>query len=161
MLKSPILICMGRPIDILAAFETASQAGVTAAPARYAIRQALEQEHQKYLIRQRADARQARYEAGGDPGGEADIGDEGKERTGTEEDNKKSKAAAVKRDFFGRIVNGTRPASDGRSGLHEGAELPKARVDEKTDRNVWVSFHEGFSSAVRKPITLEELLRGL
>ena len=28
------------------------------------------------------------------------------------------------------------------------------------ERKVWVSFHEGFSNAVRKPITLEELMRG-
>lgn len=31
----------------------------------------------------------------------------------------------------------------------------------KSDNKVWVSYHEGFSNAVRKPITIDELLRGL
>jgi chromosome transmission fidelity protein 18 len=37
----------------------------------------------------------------------------------------------------------------------------KGKKDGKDDNKVWVSFHEGFSNAVRKPITIEELLRGL
>lgn len=35
------------------------------------------------------------------------------------------------------------------------------KKDGKDDNKVWVSFHEGFSNAVSKPITIEELLRGL
>jgi chromosome transmission fidelity protein 18 len=26
---------------------------------------------------------------------------------------------------------------------------------------IWVSFHEGFSNAVRKPVTLDDIMRGL
>lgn len=59
--------------------------------------------------------------------------------------------ANTKRDFFGRIVNDARPASAGqkRSGTAGSG---------KDEKRVWVSFHEGYSNAVRKPITLMELM---
>lgn len=41
------------------------------------------------------------------------------------------------------------------------AEGKGEKKDGKDDNKVWVSFHEGFSNAVRKPLTIEELLRGL
>jgi chromosome transmission fidelity protein 18 len=67
-----------------------------------------------------------------------------------------SKAAAksieVKRDFFGRVIEDDRPSSPGKDTKKQSNE----KVQEQ-DR-VWVSFHEGFSNAVRKPITLRELL---
>jgi len=34
-------------------------------------------------------------------------------------------------------------------------------MDGMSDNKVWVTFHEGYSNAVRKPITIEELMRGL
>ena len=36
----------------------------------------------------------------------------------------------------------------------------KGEAEDESGR-VWVSFHEGFSNAVRKPITLAELMKGL
>ena len=37
----------------------------------------------------------------------------------------------------------------------------KEKGEDDMEGRVWVSFHEGFSNAVRKPITMEELMRGL
>ena len=67
-----------------------------------------------------------------------------------------AKLIAVKRDFFGRIVDEPRPCS--RDGT-ESVRLTKAH-DKEEGRGPWISFHEGFSNAVRKPITLDELIRG-
>lgn len=145
----------------MAAFETACQNKSTTAPARYAIRQALDQEYQKYLLRQRADARQARYKAGGGITSEAGLGVEDKESASTEEDGVKLNPVAIKHDFFGRIIDIALPAAKGRSSQGESEEWQNSKSDEKAkERKVWVSFHEGFSNAVRKPITLDELMRG-
>ena len=152
-----VIFTIIRPLDNLAVFETASQSG-PAAPARFAIRQALDQEYQKYLVRQNADARQARYRAGGDPDADAEIPSVNNENAGDGANAKRSKPAATKRDFFGRIIDEARPESkDGSSSEKMG--LPQLGEREQ-DKKVWVSFHEGFSNAVRKPITLEELMRG-
>lgn len=149
------------PLDNLAAFDTACQNCSTTAPARYAIRQALDQEYQKYLLRQRADARQARYKAGAGFGSEADLGVEDKENASTGEDGLKLKPVAVKRDFFGRVIDVALPAARGQSSTGENEEPQSLELNEKwKERKVWVSFHEGFSNAVRKPITLDELMRG-
>lgn len=156
-----ILTCLYRPLDGLAIFETACENGSTTAPARYAIRQALDQEYQKYVLRQRADARQARYKAGGVLGSEADLGADGKENASIEEGGAKLKPAATKRDFFGRVVHVAPPAAECQSSQGESQASQISKSDEKwKERKVWVSFHEGFSNAVRKPITLDELMRG-
>ena len=65
-----------------------------------------------------------------------------------EDANKK----AIKRDFFGRVIK-EKPLREG--------EVRKKTKQESEDDRIWVSFHEGFSNAVRKPITIDELLRGL
>lgn len=144
----------------MAAFETACQSSSTTAPARYAIRQALDQEYQKHLLRQCADARQARYKAGGGFGSEADL-EGNKENVGINEHGETLKPVAVKRDFFGRIIDVYLPAQRGQSSQGESEESQVSKSDEKwNERKVWVSYHEGFSNAVRKPVTLDELMRG-
>ena len=131
------------------------------APARYAIRQALHQEYQKHLLCQRADARQARYESGGGLVSEADPRAEDKENASIKGNGVKVKPVAVKRDFFGRIIDVALPAPRGQSSQGESEEPQVSKSDEKwKERKVWVSFHEGFSNAVRKPVTLDELMRG-
>jgi chromosome transmission fidelity protein 18 len=64
-------------------------------------------------------------------------------------------APGVRRDFFGRIVNKAAPAT--------GKDKTEKRKSDrhKTERKVWVTFHEGFSNAVRKPISMNELLADL
>ena len=60
-----------------------------------------------------------------------------------------------KRDFFGRIVNDVRPTS---AGKEKTANDSKSDTKACQERRVWVSYHEGFSNAVRKPISLKEFL---
>lgn len=69
----------------------------------------------------------------------------------------KPKAATVKRDFFGRVIESARPdSSDGGATRKE----TKSQTGKQEEKLVWVSFHEGSSTAVRKPITLDEFMRG-
>ncbi|MCJ1250489.1 hypothetical protein MMC30_007717 [Trapelia coarctata] len=148
---------MEPPLDTLATFETSSQKSTAAAPARYAVRQVLSQEHEKYLLRQCADAKQARYRAGG-PEDLPSLPPSGKKNTvkGLVGDlTGKAKVVGVKRDFFGRIiVNEARVASK-----EDGKE--KTRRENVKGNRIWVTYNEGFSNAVKKPISLAELLRGL
>ncbi|KAI9684382.1 MAG: hypothetical protein M1829_002192 [Trizodia sp. TS-e1964] len=156
-------------IDTLVSFETANKPSTATAPTRYAVRQVLDQEHQKALILQRNDARQARYRAG-NPLGDADMPD----LTSNKENMRSGKPAGTerrlggtggKRDFFGRIINEALPSTDAEPGVEEGAARAKRRKGvaryKRQAGNVWVSYHEGFSNAVRKPVTLDELMRGL
>lgn len=66
------------------------------------------------------------------------------------------KVTGVKRDFFGRIINEAIPRpnnpGDGATASSDGT------TSTKDERKVWVTFHEGFSNAVRKPISMSELL---
>jgi chromosome transmission fidelity protein 18 len=82
---------------------------------------------------------------------------------GTEHDDKENADATAKkkhistvggkRDFFGRLVNEARPGSAGK-----GMESAASKAVKKAEERVWVSFHEGYSNAVRKPVSLKELL---
>lgn len=128
-----------RPLDTLSTFETAAASGQsTGSPARYAIRQALDQEYQKYLFRRSAEARQARYKAGGSLDVDENVNGNSKGSSTTTTDGKDGPNIA-KRDFFGRIIQDTRASSKEVSG-HE-----TKVTTQPTERKVWVSFHEGFS----------------
>lgn len=74
----------------------------------------------------------------------------------------------VKRDFFGRVIaerkkpldenaNAATGGGDGRESKRKGRG--DVAGDEK-DIKVWVTYHEGINNAVRKPISLEEFMRG-
>ena len=155
----PVLTSIHRPLDSLADFETACQSNSTTAPTRYAIRQALDQEYQKYLFRQRTDARQARCTSGDGLGSDANFGAGDKDIVSTEKDGANLKPVAVRRDFFGRMIDVASPTTRDHSSQGESGGSQDSKLDEKG--NAWVSYHEGFSNAVRKPITLNELMRGL
>ena len=130
---------IARPLDTLSAYETAAvNSQSTGSPVRYAIRQALDQEYQKHLIRQSAEARQARYRAGGSLDVDEDINGNSKDSSTTTKEGRDGSQIA-KRDFFGRIIQDVGASSKEVCG-HE------AKVTTKpTERKVWVSFHEGFS----------------
>ncbi|KAI9824391.1 MAG: hypothetical protein M1832_001926 [Thelocarpon impressellum] len=151
---------MYSPLDTLAAFETAASGPSATAPARYAVRQVLEQEHQKHLLLQAAEARQARYRAGGPTG---DFTAACMDLEGEGEAKAKKPIGGSKRDFFGRvIVNEARVPAEGDEA--ESAQRKRRKGSEEGDgeeNKVWVSFHEGFSNAVRKPVSLEEVVGGL
>lgn len=154
-------------MDVLATFETsAAVIHGTQAPTRYAVRQVLDQELQKTKLMRDATSRQARFRAGGvggAAGGLLGMGDH--LHFGSNKENAKAAAAAakqqgmpavrVKKDFFGRIIKTeARPLQegDGNSG-----DEPLGKAETK----VWVTFHEGLNNAVRKPLMLDELMRGL
>lgn len=157
---------------MLSTFETAgAHVLATQVPVRYAVRQVLDQELYKTIALREAAARQARFKAGS---GAAADGDEMVIDPTTlllSSDNKENAAASgkltlpivptVKKDFFGRVIMDTAVLPlhqvDGNSKGKKGAT---AR-EEAEERNVWVTFHEGLNNAVRKPLTLEEFMRGL
>ena len=137
---------MEPPLDSLASFETLG--GKKDDKVRYAVRSVLETEWKKESVRMDAETRKRR---GGHVDGE-DEPEEAKEEFNGEkaaEENKK----AVKRDFFGRIIKDVPVA--------QGARPQKQVVKNNDEGRIWVSFHEGFSNAVRKPITIDEFMRGL
>lgn len=177
---------MEPPIDMLAAFETATittaAAGVSGSggggsgmpiqslttTTRYAVRQALDQEYHKYIQRKNAESRREKYRQL-NPGLDilavtSSIKDDGypdAEKLPGDSKAPRKRDDAVKRDFFGRIIT-TDQSSAGlqqRPGSSAGGGGGGAFMSKKEEK-VWVSFHEGYSNAVRKPITLEELMRG-
>jgi chromosome transmission fidelity protein 18 len=145
-------------LDTLVTFETASISGSAPAPVRYAVRQVLDQEHQKNIIVRENAARQARYKAG-NPDDKVDFSfSDTKENKGH---HAKERVLGAKKDFFGRVIQETMPLQEIDGNAEGDGRKEKARGKGKDDNKVWVSFHEGFSNAVRKSITVEELLRGL
>jgi chromosome transmission fidelity protein 18 len=144
-------------LDTLATFETASISGSAPAPVRYAVRQVLDQEYQKNIIVRENAARQARYKAG-NPDDKVDFSFSNAEENKSH--HAEERVLGAKKDFFGRLVREAIPLQE-IDGNAEADKKTKRKEKTKDDNKVWVSFHEGFSNAVRKPITVEELLRGL
>ncbi|KFA49486.1 hypothetical protein S40293_02838 [Stachybotrys chartarum IBT 40293] len=142
-------------IDALATFETAASLVSSHQPVRFAVRQVLDQELRLATAMRENAARQARFLVGGPLGRDAAAaaagskpskGDKKPPRDGVDG------VAAVKRDFFGRVVEVRPPLA------RVGGEAP-ARAEKQ--HKVWVTFHEGLNNAVRKPISLQEFMRGL
>ncbi|PHH84413.1 hypothetical protein CDD83_1972 [Cordyceps sp. RAO-2017] len=147
-----------RDLDALSAFETATSLPLSSqAPTRYAVRQVLEQELQRTLAQRETTARQARFRAGNPSLPAPEAAPVPPARRGGPKGvvaAPPGEAAAVKRDFFGRIVEMC-PAPE------TGGDAPDASRAGRKRRKVWVTFHEGLNNAVRKPISIDELLRGL
>ncbi|KIW94939.1 uncharacterized protein Z519_04919 [Cladophialophora bantiana CBS 173.52] len=145
---------MEPPLDTLLNYHMdKSRSG--AAPVRYAVRQVLDQELRKERLLQNSLVRQGRsatLDLRGEVDGEANKENE---RPADKAKEASSQAPGTKRDFFGRIINESRPTSAGK-----GARERVGKLRTKAEDRVWVSFHEGFSNAVRKPITLRELMGG-
>ncbi|KAJ4270518.1 Chromosome transmission fidelity protein 18 [Fusarium torreyae] len=144
-------------LDVLATFETgASLLLPSAAPTRYAVRQVLDQELRKTLVEREALARQSRFQAGNPLGHVEHLSSEkllNSKKHALEESDKD--ATVIKRDFFGRIIE-ARPLAE----VTGNTPQQKAKKEEK-ERKVWVTYHEGLNNAVRKPMSLQEFMRGL
>lgn len=137
------------------------------APTRYAVRQVLDQELQKTKALLEAAARQARFKSGNAVGNNDDYVFDDKENVGMKAAVKGggkefyatgTGSSDVKRDFFGRvIVEKPKPLGegDGNAAGQGGGKVVKPAI------KVWVTYHEGQNNAVRKPISLQEFLRGL
>lgn len=160
-LKNTDWLTYGRDLDSLSTFETGiSLLLASQAPTRYAVRQVLDQELQRTVALREANARQARFRAGGDGSSappqllRGNVPLDNKENLQSiVEQAKAADAALVKRDFFGRVIE-ARPLAE----VDINIAQRKARREE---RKVWVTYHEGLNNAVRKPISLNEFLRGL
>jgi chromosome transmission fidelity protein 18 len=135
---------MDPPLDVVGMYAT--YAAPTREPVRYAVRQALSQEFEKAQMLREKAAREARM---GVVNGSTPTVEEEKE---VREDMRKEKKK-LRRDFFGRVVE------DGPVTEDDGPR--KKRRVEGEKRDVWVSYNEGFSNAVRKGIGLDELMEGL
>ncbi|EXJ81828.1 hypothetical protein A1O1_07893 [Capronia coronata CBS 617.96] len=145
---------MEPPLDTLLSFHFDKGTKPTV-PIRYSVRQVLDQELKKERLLQNSLIRHARSGMLDVRKGVDDDGN--KENEGPFEKKKQalSKYAGLKRDFFGRIINDARPTSAGK-----GSAVQMGKEPTDHEGRVWVSFHEGFSNAVRRPITLKELIEG-
>ncbi|KAF4336389.1 chromosome transmission fidelity 18 [Fusarium beomiforme] len=143
-------------LDVLATFETgASLLLPSAAPTRYAVRQVLDQELKRTLVEREALARQSRFKAG-NPLGHAEQLNTDKILTSKKHTLENPQdMTLIKRDFFGRIIE-ARPLAEITGNTPE----QQAKKEEK-ERKVWVTYHEGLNNAVRKPMSLQEFMRGL
>lgn len=138
-----------RPIDSLVVFSkvkgsTIETSGSTA-PVRYAVRQVLDQEYRKATTRKQSEAMSASKLSAKRPSKSDDAAAA-----------QAIKEAAIKRDFFGRVVDEPAPEPKDMTTAESWAEEAS-----KAGRAVWVTFHEGFSNAVRKPVSMGELMAGL
>lgn len=118
------------------------------APVRYAVRQVLDQEYRKETVRKHSEAISPSKLGTKATGKSAD---EQKEKN----DPSKGATGTVKRDFFGRVIREPTPPPT------YSEESRKIGEASKAGRKVWVTYHDGFSNAVRKPISMAELLAGL
>ena len=147
------LLTFYRPIDTLTTFQLGKTGTQQSAPVRYAVRQVLHQELRRETMLQHTAMRNARSSSLSR--GETAPIDDDKENEGSKNSDKPFKhPPGTKRDFFGRIVNEVRPI-----GSNSTSDVGKKCSRSETEaQRVWVSFHEGYSNAVRKPITLKELI---
>lgn len=148
-LATPLLMNC-RPIDSLLTLHL-EKSSRSIAPIRYAVRQVLDQELTKEKMLQNSLARHARASTESrkisDPDDDKENSDPAAKAA-----HSLSKDAGMKRDFFGRVIHDVRPVS---AGNNTAKVQPLAKED---GGRIWVSFNEGFSNAVRKPITLKELI---
>lgn len=149
-------------LDMLSTFETAgAHVLATQVPVRYAVRQVLDQELQKTIVMRESAARQARFKGGrpAGPNGKADDYFDNKENTAAKPIGKLNflpSIPLVKKDFFGRVVvEKVQPLQE----MDANGVLQKRKTDEVN--TVWVTYHEGLNNAVKKPVSLEEFMRGL
>lgn len=144
------LLMLSRPLDNLLNLHL-DKSSRSIAPIRYAVRQVLDQELRKEKLLQNSLSRHARTSTATH---QTSTPDENKENTNPVAIGAQSLSveANMKRDFFGRVINDVRPMSAGKNTTNV---QPTRKED---GGRIWVSFHEGFSNAVRKPITLKELI---
>lgn len=137
-------------LDVLASFETLATKKDD--KGRYAVRSVLEQEWRKEsLLRDHAN----RKRRGGQDEHDEVEAEKAREEKSTEEKVAAANKKAVKRDFFGRVIQETDKTRKEAQRKQDSGEM------QGDVGRIWVSFHEGFSNAVRKPVTVDDILRGL
>ncbi|GFF32649.1 chromosome transmission fidelity protein 18 [Aspergillus lentulus] len=144
---------MEPPLDSLVTFHktkgTSADTGGSA-PVRYAVRQVLDQEYRKETMRKQSEALSS-----------SKSGMPSNGKSGKNDDDQSAKknairnAPGIKRDFFGRILKEPEPLPQSSD------DSPVQNEASKAGRKVWITYHDGFSNAVRKPISMNELMTGL
>ncbi|KAL2810257.1 hypothetical protein BJX63DRAFT_322026 [Aspergillus granulosus] len=143
---------MEPPLDTLVAYSKATGLSSTSGPVRYAVRQVLDQEYRKESTRKHSEA----LSKTGKKSANTSTGTNGTNLA--EAVKTKMGSNVVKRDFFGRIIQEpTTPDDNAQTSKKSGS----AQQESSSGRKVWVTYHDGFSNAVRKPISMAELLGGL
>ncbi|EGD93790.1 sister chromatid cohesion factor [Trichophyton tonsurans CBS 112818] len=141
---------------------TALASGSISAPVRYAVRQALDQEYRKSLVKRQSEAQNPHYEGPGSSKGGNGNDSNADDNEESSKQSKSGRSIGPKRDFFGRIIQ-EKPQGNNSLGAGPGSGngAGPGHDASKKAKKVWVSYHEGFSNAVRKKITMTELLSGL
>ncbi|KAG8206502.1 Sister chromatid cohesion factor [Trichophyton interdigitale] len=141
---------------------TALASGSISAPVRYAVRQALDQEYRKSLVKRQSEAQNPHYEGPGSSKGGNGNDSNADDNEESSKQSKSGRSIGPKRDFFGRIIQ-EKPQGNSSLGAGPGSGngAGPGHDASKKAKKVWVSYHEGFSNAVRKKITMTELLSGL
>lgn len=118
------------------------------------------QECRNDLLKRQAEAKQARY--GVAPNRNGGANDQENEDS-ARDPAKNSRLNGPKRDFFGRIVANNESRPDQIPSENNAMNNKTMRDDSASQREkaAWISYHEGFSNAVRKRISMSELLLGL
>jgi chromosome transmission fidelity protein 18 len=142
---------MEPPLDSLGTMETL-KGGEATLSVRYAVRQVLEMEWKKEDTRREEEIRRARM--GGDPALYDLTPLTGKDK---EVGRLDARVLGAKKDFFGRVVTVLPRYEENGDVVVEKKEV----VGKAEEHRVWVKYQEGFSNAVRKPITMRELMDGL
>ncbi|KAL8849939.1 MAG: hypothetical protein Q9221_005118 [Calogaya cf. arnoldii] len=151
---------MEPPVDALTSFETATCGGPASSTTRYAIRQALDQEYQK-SVASRAFMSQARSGAGSNVASNKSASNPNHNVSSGIVGKGSGHLNASKRDFFGRVIKNDQCELEKSGGRRQSTNSSDRAHGEKKGGQIFVSFHEGYSNAVRKPITLDDLMRGL
>ncbi|GAM84646.1 hypothetical protein ANO11243_026450 [Dothideomycetidae sp. 11243] len=152
------------PVDEYGVYETAPKGfgndvgGVSAPGNRYGVRQVLVQECAAEERRIDMSARKRRQGGEAELDLEHDVALEGQQQA-LPKDEARQKLS--KRDFFGRVIANETIGNERGDGEGEVRHVKRRAESLSKERRVWVSFHEGYSNAVRKPVTLAELMRGL
>lgn len=137
-------------------FPTAgATASFSATPIRYAVRQVLDQEYRKAVQKQAYDVRQARFKEGNQHGEDSVFTFKNRSTVDSlikNVDEDEEQVTKIKKDFFGRVIV--------EKSTQELPTQKRQEREQKKDVNkVWVTYHEGFSNAVRKPVTVEDIMR--
>jgi chromosome transmission fidelity protein 18 len=120
----------------------------------HSVRQILDQEYRKETVKKQSESSQFKFTKPESQSSEKTVNTEGSEGIAGKKYTRDN--PGIKRDFFGRIINETTPGPAKKFG-----ESQRKSMSRKLERSVWVTFHEGFSNAVRKPISMSELLADL
>ncbi|KAL4946971.1 hypothetical protein BDW69DRAFT_190654 [Aspergillus filifer] len=152
----------GGPLDTLVTFSKAPGLTSTTAPVRYAVRQVLDQEYRKESIRKNSEALSSHSAPKPKSSANSKLNPNGAHNPS----DAKIKSGNVKRDFFGRVIEDlpSPTLGNGEDKENENGEARKSKSVQEAEsagRKVWVTYHDGFSNAVRKPIGMAELVGGL